>query len=1382
MADDDPRLPVVETVTENEDTFDDQRAIPLNAVDVLFPKVLSNMECSPELDSAPVSAIHDNDDAVLSTRAHFDTAAFASCTGDRSLLHDYTKFTKDSPCPVRLAPASEGSDVRPHGVGYLHVPAPNPQGFIPVRTFYHPKLRTTVIDERDLLRSPRTTYRDFTGERLIKHTDNATFEFHASHRVRRSQDIHLFGVLQNDKCYTAPLIPCDVQADHPKASAATSSAKMYAEDPEFRADCERATIQAICAYQDKQYAHLRESLRDTPVMYHGLPFHEYIQKFTPVNTIKRDTQRLLWHQRLGHPSDYYLYHAHKHVKGVPAFAHEHPILDNCPTCIQSKQTKEPAGHNSTRTAIHPYQGLSIDFSFSGVKSKDEARTADYLGLNGETSWILVSDHVTRRLHGDTRVSKATPIEWLRQFLTDHDPNVPDKYVFMDQGGELYRNPEVQELFKSFGYQIRPTGADASNQNGPVERAHRTVANAIRSMLHGARLDIKFWPYAFHHFLRIHNALPARDQDMSPIEAATGAQDDFTGFRTFGCRVWVRPSGRRSAKFRNNSRKGIFLGFLPNTTKNIVWYDEDTHRIKLAKHARFDEGMNDLPFSDTPPNVQHLMRSNNGAEFPAETAESSVEEFTFTNNPFSHTISRTLKAGGKDETFGMEIATDELSNRAFVSHIKPNSRASKLFSSLKATNNKIRYAYIDSINGLSVFTRDDVLNALRKLHKDNVDNFEIVFAPERHLTRNEYRRALKEHDLFQPDLADETAPVNQLSLDDIRSISTIRFPDVDFYDPDVSTEEIALHLNAIASHAVTPDELALGRFTRRRLKRLDTWPEWRDGERKQLDHFHNLGMYGRPQPRPPGAIVLRPHWMYKVKLDGTRRSRNCCDGSPRSAPVLHGIASTYSNCVAQPIQRMFVAIAANCNYRIYGGDAQDAYAHSPPPQQPTFVSIDDAYAEWYKHRFGTEIDRSHVLPVLHALQGHPESGRLWETHINGILSSPELGFKTTTHDRTIYSTVFDGHRVYLLRQVDDFSLACPNETIARRIFDIIGRKLQLPGETSPPFQYLGLLKDFNGISVSQERSSITVHCADYISRVLKTHGWSTPDARTTDPKRMTPLPHDCDKDIYFVSGPAEHTTAHAELAQSHGFSYRSLLGELMYAYVTCRPDIGYALTLLSKFSSAPAAIHYDCLKHVAKYLRRTINWGLVYSRPQPDHDLPPASHAPVFADDGLPPFPSASHPMELQCFVDAAHANDLRNRRSTTGYVFTLCGAAISYRTKTQSITATSSTEAEFLAAVLAAKHAKYLRAVLQELGFAQEHATPIYEDNMSAIKMINSRVPTERSRHIAIQHFAIQDWKEANDIVMRHIPGVINPADAATKNVGWTLHSRHVRRLMGHYG
>ena len=167
------------------------------------------------------------------------------------------------------------------------------------------------------------------------------------------------------------------------------------------------------------------------------------------------------------------------------------VLDLCPTCICAKQTKTAAGKNSTRTAEQPYQGLSIDFSFSGTRSKNtfnrfpigtkvkkkfgdkiykgkvirkpedtterdpdaddynettqswrveyedkeqedcneremdriaygklpqfdphKHRNNDYIGLNGETSWILVTDHFSRMKHGDTRVSKASPINWL----------------------------------------------------------------------------------------------------------------------------------------------------------------------------------------------------------------------------------------------------------------------------------------------------------------------------------------------------------------------------------------------------------------------------------------------------------------------------------------------------------------------------------------------------------------------------------------------------------------------------------------------------------------------------------------------------------------------------------------------------------------------------------------------------------------------------------------------------------------------------------------------------------------------------------------------------------------------------------------------------------
>jgi len=162
--------------------------------------------------------------------------------------------------------------------------------------------------------------------------------------------------------------------------------------------------------------------------------------------------------------------------------------------------------------------------------------------------------------------------------------------------------------------------------------------------------------------------------------------------------------------------------------------------------------------------------------------------------------------------------------------------------------------------------------------------------------------------------------------------------------------------------------------------------------------------------------------------------------------LHGIALAYSSRVEQPLQRLFFfALAARENYRVYGGNAQDAYAHSPPPETPTFVSIDDAYADWYEHRFKKKLDRSLVLPVLHALQGHPESGKLWEKHTTAILRSPQFGFKSTTHDRSVYSATFESTRILLLHQVDNFAVACPNEdlTKAKHLYAQIGKALQLP---------------------------------------------------------------------------------------------------------------------------------------------------------------------------------------------------------------------------------------------------------------------------------------------------------------------------------------------------
>ena len=64
--------------------------------------------------------------------------------------------------------------------------------------------------------------------------------------------------------------------------------------------------------------------------------------------------------------------------------------------------------------------------------------------------------------------------------------------------------------------------------------------------------------------------------------------------------------------------------------------------------------------------------------------------------------------------------------------------------------------------------------------------------------------------------------------------------------------------------------------------------------------------------------------------------------------------------------------------------------------------------------------------------------------------------------------------------------------------------------------------------------------------------------------------------------------------------------------------------------------------------------------------------------------------------------------------------------------------------------------------------------------MANAGKSTERSRHIDIQYFSLQEWVERKFVKLHHIPGIANPADSFTKALGWVLHFCHITRLMEH--
>ena len=591
------------------------------------------------------------------------------------------------------------------------------------------------------------------------------------------------------------------------------------------------------------------------------------------------------------------------------------------------------------------------------------------------------------------------------------------------------------------------------------------------------------------------------------------------------------------------------------------------------------------------------------------------------------------------------------------------------------------------------------------------------------------------------------------------------------------------MRRLQNEHMTEQEKALPSFTRKNLMTLDNWLEWRDADDKQLDAHYAAGAIGKAVLRPPTvpgkpSQVFRAVWARIVKATGVRKSRCCLDGSKRAAPWLRHLVQTYASCIEIPCLRLFFAICAVRGYYIGFGDVDNAYQQSPPPSVDCFLEVDDTIHDWYARRFNVFLDRlKQVIPLFRALQGHPEAGALWERLITDILLN-KLKFTCPTHERSIYFGFIDGHEILVARQVDDFAAGSPTREGSKVFIDTIRQYVAAEFHAMGIETKQGTYERFNGLDVYQTRDYIKLSCESYIDRVLQTHGWSDPGHK--DPDNIVPIRPELTDRLSRLEGPKEKTPEAKEIQSKYGFSYRNLLGELVYAYVICRVDIGFAVCFLARFSQAPHSEHYTALRNVMKYLRARKDWGIMYRRPAPLMDLPFVEFPFLDADPDLPPFPSMEHDQLVAAF-DAAHATDAKMRRSVTGLIVFYCMAAIVYKSRLQPVTATSSTEAEFYAGVTCAKIVRYMRHILKELNLLKDGPTKLYVDNLACMNIVNERRPTPRTRHIEVQHFAVQEWRENKEILMEHIPGPINPSDDLTKALTWVLHGRHSRRAMGHY-
>ena len=125
--------------------------------------------------------------------------------------------------------------------------------------------------------------------------------------------------------------------------------------------------------------------------------------------------------------------------------------------------------------------------------------------------------------------------------------------------------------------------------------------------------------------------------------------------------------------------------------------------------------------------------------------------------------------------------------------------------------------------------------------------------------------------------------------------------------------------------------------------------------------------------------------------------------------------------------------------------------------------------------------------------------------------------------------------------------------------------------------------------------IAIHIEKYIKRLMVSMGWG--EDKASSPKH--PIPEALVKEILANGkGPIAGTPAAIQLQEEMGFGYRNLLGALIFACVICRLDIGYSMSLLSRYSEYPAKCCYQGLKSVARYLCAMADCHIIYWRPKP----------------------------------------------------------------------------------------------------------------------------------------------------------------------------------------
>ncbi|SGY14862.1 BQ5605_C013g07134 [Microbotryum silenes-dioicae] len=214
-------------------------------------------------------------------------------------------------------------------------------------------------------------------------------------------------------------------------------------------------------------------------------------------------------------------------------------------------------------------------------------------------------------------------------------------------------------------------------------------------------------------------------------------------------------------------------------------------------------------------------------------------------------------------------------------------------------------------------------------------------------------------------------------------------------------------------------------------------------------------------------------------------------------------------------------------------------------------------------------------------------------------------------------------------------------------------------------------------------------------------------------------------------------------------YLQAIGSLMYAALGTRPDLAYAVSYLARFAKEPGPTHWTAIKHVLRYIRGTVSYGLRYT----------------------------PTPGPLYGYSDSNWGACVRTSKSTMGYAYFLAGATISWCSKRSSRVADSTTDAEYIALSQSSKEAIHLQQLLEELGIPNSGPTLIYGDNQGANSLTRNPTSFSGTRHVRIREHFVREMVKKGEIKVEYIATADMVSDILTKALDPKLFVRHCESL-----